>query len=197
MVKGTPIELAVILGAFYGLRRSEIVGLKWSAIDFERKTFTIKYTVTSASVDGKFVEVEKERTKTKSSRRTLPLVEPFEKLLLEIREQQADNKKICGKSYCADYLDFVYVNELGERVKPNFITDNFRQTLQKNEMRHIRFHDLRHSCASLLYANGVPLKNIQEWLGHSTINTTANIYTHLDYSTKIESANAILNIYPA
>ncbi len=60
-------------------------------------------------------------------------------------------------------------------------------------MRKIRFHDLRHSCASLLYANGV----IQEWLGHSDIATTSNIYTHLDYSSKVASAEAIMGVYHA
>ena len=59
-----------------------------------------------------------------------------------------------------------------------------------------RFHELSHSCASLLYDNGVSLKEIQEWLGHSDIGTTSNIYTHLDYSSKVSSANAILAFYP-
>ena len=65
-----------------------------------------------------------------------------------------------------------------------------------HQMKRIRFHDLRHSCASLLYANGVSLKEIQEWLGHSDISTTSNIYTHLDFSSKVSSANAIVNIFP-
>ncbi len=194
--KGTKLELAVILGAFYGLRRSEIVGLKWDAIDFEKKRFSIQYTVTETNIGGKQTIVEKERTKTKSSRRTLPIVEPFEKLLLELRTAQEENRRVCGRSYCTDYLEFVYVDELGQRIKPGYITMAFQKLLQKNGLKRIRFHDLRHSCASLLYAHGVSLKDIQEWLGHSTISTTANIYTHLDYSSKETSANAILNVFP-
>jgi integrase len=88
------------------------------------------------------------------------------------------------------------VDAMGSLVKPNFITQHFAQVLRKNNLKKIRFHDLRHSCASLLYANGVALKDIQEWLGHSDIGTTSNIYTHLDYSNKVSSANAILPAYP-
>ena len=196
-VNGKRIELAVILGAFYGLRRSEVVGLKWDAIDFERKTLTIKHTVTEVTLDGKQTIIEKDRTKTKSSYRTLPLVAPVEALLHALKAEHERNRKVCGKSYCQDYLDYIYVNELGERIKPGFITQNFEITLKNNGLKKIRFHDLRHSCASLLYANGVSLKEIQEWLGHSDISTTSNIYTHLDYSSKVSSANAILSVYPS
>ena len=80
---------------------------------------------------------------------------------------------------------------MGELVKPNFITQHFEIVLKNHGLKKIRFHDLRHSCASLLYANGVSLRDIQEWLGHSDIGTTSNIYTHLDYSSKVSSANAI------
>ena len=194
-VKGKPIELAVILGAFYGLRRSEAVGLRWDAIDYERKTLTIKHTVTQVNVDGKQTIVDKERTKTKSSYRTLPLVAPFEKLLHELKAEQEEHRRVCGNAYCTEFLDYIYVNEIGERIKPNFITQNFPLVLEKAGLRRIRYHDLRHSCASLLYANGVSLKDIQEWLGHSDISTTSNIYTHLDYSSKVSSANAILDCF--
>lgn len=85
---------------------------------------------------------------------------------------------------------------MGERIRPNFITQNFEITLKNNGLKKIRFHDLRHSCASLLYANGVSLKEIQEWLGHSDISTTSNIYTHLDFTSKVASAKAIIGIYP-
>lgn len=87
------------------------------------------------------------------------------------------------------------MNELGELVKPERLTTEFLKLLEKNGMRRIRHHDLRYSCASLLYANGVALKDIQEWLGHSDISTTGNIYTHLDYSSKIDSANAIMGFF--
>ena len=197
IVKGDPIELGVILGAFYGLRRSEAVGLKWDAIDFKKKTITIRHTVTQATIDGKSKIIQKDRTKTKSSYRSLPLVPPFEELLHRLKAQQELNQKLCGRSYCKKYTGYIYVNEIGELVKPGYITQHFPLVLQKNGLRKIRFHDLRHSCASLLYANGVSLKEIQEWLGHSDISTTSNIYTHLNFTSKVASANAIMGVYPS
>ena len=78
-------------------------------------------------------------------------------------------------------------------IKPHYVTESFPKLLKAKGMRQIRYHDLRHSCASLLLANGVPMKQIQEWLGHSDFSTTANIYAHLDYSSKLTSADAMLN----
>lgn len=190
-VAGTKLELPVLLGAFYGLRRSEIVGLKWSAVDFEQNTITINHTVTSCNLDGKCVIVAKDTTKTKSSRRTLPLVPYFHDKLLAVKTQQERNQKLCGRSYNKEFLEYICVDEIGDRFKPNYITSQFPKLLERNSFRKIRFHDLRHSCASLLLASGVPMKNIQEWLGHSDFSTTANIYAHLDYSSKLTSASAM------
>lgn len=194
IMKGDPMELAVLLAAFYGLRRSEVAGLKWDAIDFGKKTITIRHTVTQVSLEGKSALIGKDRTKTKSSYRTLPLVKPFEDALLRLKEQQTENRRLCGRSYNKDYLGYINVNEVGDLISPGFLTQHFPIVLERNGMRKIRFHDLRHSCASLLYTNGVSLKEIQEWLGHSDIATTSNIYTHLDYSSKVASANAILSV---
>lgn len=192
VVKDTRLELAVMLGAFYGFRRSEIVGLKWDAIDFKNNTITIRHTVTSCNIDGKHVEIASDTTKTKSSLRTLPLVPFFRGKLLALQEEQKENRRLCGRSYCKDYLDYICVDEMGERIKPGYVTTRFPIVLEQNNLRRIRFHDLRHSCASLLLANGVPMKQIQEWLGHSDFSTTANIYAHLDYSSKVSSANAMI-----
>ena len=102
------------------------------------------------------------------------------------------SSKLCGRSYCKEYLDYIFVNEMGERWKPRYLSDGFKRILEQNGLRRIRFHDLRHTCASLLLANNVPMKKIQEWLGHSKFSTTANIYAHLDYQSKISSAEAML-----
>ncbi len=190
--KGTRLELIVMLAAFYGLRRSEILGLKWNAIDFTGNTLTIRHTVTSCNLDGKQVLIASDRTKTKSSMRTLPLVSEFRNRLLERKDIEAHNRKMCGKSYNMDYAGYIFVDEMGNLIKPNYITDGFARLLRDNHLRRIRFHDLRHSCASLLLTGGVPMKQIQEWLGHSDFSTTANTYAHLDYSSKITSAEAML-----
>ena len=85
---------------------------------------------------------------------------------------------------------------MGYLIKPGYVTQHFRLVCDNHGLKHIRFHDLRHSCATLLYENGVDMKAIQEWLGHSNISTTLNIYTHLDYKNKVSSANAIIGILP-
>jgi integrase len=189
--KGHRLELGVIFGAFYGLRRSEIVGLRWESINFEANTITIEHTVTSALVDGKRVIIADDTTKSKSSYRTLPLVPSIRAKLLALKEEQRHNKELCGKSYNAAEGCYIYTDALGNRVKPNYLTSAFPEFLERNGFRRMRFHDLRHSCASLLLANGVSLKQIQEWLGHSDFAITANIYAHLEFDSKLASANAM------
>lgn len=190
-IKDTKLELPVLTAAFYGLRRGEVVGLKWDAIDFEKNTLTIKRTVTSVIIDGKQVDLEQESAKTKSSLRTLPLVGQFRDYFLDVQAAQEVNKRVCGNCYNYDYDGYIFVDELGDRIKPGYLTEEFPKCLEKHGLPRMRFHDLRHSCASLLLANGVPLKQIQEWLGHSDFSTTANIYAHLDYTSKLSSAQAM------
>lgn len=192
IIQGHPLEVAIKLAAFYGLRREEIIGLKWTAIDFENNTLTIQHTVTECNLDGKHIEVASDTAKTDSSLRTMPLVTNFRAMLLAKKEKQEHYRKLCGRSYCKEYLDYIFVNEMGERWKPRYLSDGFKRILEQNGLRRIRFHDLRHTCASLLLANNVPMKKIQEWLGHSDFSTTENIYAHLDYQPKISSAEAML-----
>lgn len=190
-LRGTKLELPVLVAAFYGFRRGEVLGLKWDAIDFERGTISVIRTVTTITLDGKQTEIEQQSAKTKSSLRTLPLIGSFREYFLQVKEAQELNKQICGNCYNHEYDGFVFVDELGERMRANYLTSAFPKFLEGHGLRRMRFHDLRHSCASLLLANGVPLKHIQEWLGHSDFTTTANIYAHLDYKSKITSAQAM------
>lgn len=195
VAQGDPLETCIKLAAYYGLRRSEVLGLRWSAIDFKNKTISIKHKVIEELVDGRYVPVGEDVLKTKSSYRTLPLIPVVEKLLLAEKEKQETFRKIFKKSYCLDYLDYICLDEMGKLFRPNYVTEHFAWLINKYDLKKIRFHDLRHSCASLLLANGISMKQIQVWLGHSTFATTADIYSHLDYSAQIESGQVMNSMY--
>jgi len=184
-VKGHKLELGVILGTFYGLRRAEIIGLRWESVNFEANTITIEHTVTVTNIDGKRVIVADDTTKSKASFRTLPLVPQFRTKLLAVKEEQEQYRKLCGKSYNKVESKYIYTDALGNRIKPDYLSSEFPKFLERNGFRRMRFHDTRHSCASLLLASGVPLKQIQEWLGHSDFAITANTYAHLEFNSKI------------
>ena len=140
----TKMELPVMLAAFYGLRRSEVIGLQWSAIDFERKIVTISRTFERINVDGKMVDVSKCRTKNKASFRSLPLIPAVEQALLKAQKRQQQQIKLCGGSYCKEYKDYICVDDMGHLVTPDYVTRVFREMLLKNGFRPIRYHDLRH-----------------------------------------------------
>ena len=142
--QGHKLELIIQLAAFYGLRRAEVMGLRWEAIDFEAKTLTIRHIVTSTRIDGKKILVEADRAKTKSSLRTLPLVDPIAERLKAVKEQQEYNQKICGNCYNQEYLGYVFVDAMGNLIQPDSVTTGFPQLLKENGLRKIRFHDLRH-----------------------------------------------------
>ena len=85
------------------------------------------------------------------------------------------------------------VDELGGLINPDYVTDMFGKIIKRNDLKRIRFHDLRHSCASLLLALGYSMKDIQEWLGHSNYQTTANLYSHIDPRNKKNMIQGLSN----
>lgn len=181
-VKGTALEFPVTMAAYYGLRREEVVGLKWDAIDFQYKQLTIKHMVTEAIINGRRVEIADDTTKTKKSFRTLPF-DPtgiVENMLLDMKAKQEEWKKTFGKMYNHQYDDHIFVRQDGKRYKVDWVTRTFKEFLKKNHLRIIRFHDLRHTCATMLRHTGVPMEDIQKFLRHSTITTTEGIYAHFD-----------------
>lgn len=195
VIQDNECKLPIMLTAMYGFRRSEVLGLKWNAIDFENKLISVQHKVLETKIDGKRKIYLSDKLKNQTSNRTLPLLPQAEKLLLDKKNEIEKNKVLLGKSYDNRYLDYVCVDNLGRLILPNRLTKNFIKILRRNNLRKIRFHDLRHSCASIMLSNGVPMKQIQEWLGHADFSTTANIYSHLDYSTKLNSANTMTNVF--
>ena len=102
-------------------------------------------------------------------------------------------KKAFRKGCCPDFEEYICTDVLGRLYRSDYVSEHFALLLKKNGLRHIRFHELRHSCTSLLLAKKVPMKMIREWLGHSDISTMANIYSHLDYQSKLSLANTMKN----
>ncbi len=188
-----PLRIVVILTAYYGLRRSEVIGLKWDAIDLVDNKILVKHKVIENRIDGIKAEGY-DVMKNDSSYRSLPLIPFIRDLLLEEKERQAEMQRMLRSSYNREYQEYICVDAIGDIITPRYVTDHFAVILRQNNLKKIRFHDLRHSCASLLLANKIPMKMIQDWLGHSDMGTTANIYSHIDYSSKIESATVIGNV---
>ena len=187
IIKNDVIEIPVLLATYYGLRRSEAVGLKWSAIDFDNDCLYINHTVVQVSgcanklVEGKLVA--KDRTKSIHSNRKLPLYKEVKDALLEKKRQIELNKQLLRGGYNQNYLDYVCVKDDGDIIKPNHITHRFLKIIRRNKLKEIRFHDLRHTIATELNANGVDLKAIGEFLGHGNLSTTKR-YAHPDERIK-------------
>lgn len=176
------------MGAYYGLRRSEILGLKWSAIDFEKKTITINHTV----VRVKTISAS-DTTKTHSSKRVLNLFDTAEKCLLKIHKEQEENKTFFQGDY-KNTSNYIFTWEDGTLYNPNYITKLFCKATKEFGRPEITLHNLRHSCASMLINRGWDLKKLQYWLGHTDTQTTLNIYAHFNRQRLNTSENDLSEI---
>jgi integrase len=154
-------------------------------VDFEEKTISIKHTV--VMVGNKMHK--KDRTKNDSSNATFPMSDKIALRLLKWREQQREYKALQPNSYIDE--GYICTKPTGELIHPNYITRHFLIILKNNNMPRIRFHDLRHSSASFLKSLGFDLKDIQVWLRHKDIQTTMNLYTHLDMEAKTNIADKL------
>jgi integrase len=184
LVEGRNIETPVLLTATYGLRRSETLGLKWGAIDLKHGTITIRHTVVG---NGAHM-ICSDTTKTSTSTRTLPLLPHIKDHLQQVRARQKEMKLLLGSAYSDS--DYICTWDDGRLIRPEYLSRTFKALLKDSDLPVIRYHDLRHSSASLLIANGFNLKQIQEWLGHSSITTT-NRYAHLQHDSTVTMADKI------
>ena len=141
------------------------------------------------TVCRQLVTVEKDSTKTKASRRGFPLTPKAKEIFQKAKESEQDMKELFGSAYVQN--DYVFKWPDGRTYSPDFLTKHFPKVAKACGLPVIRFHDLRHSCASVLLSEGFGIKDVQEWLGHSDIQTTANIYGHLDFSRKRSIADRL------
>ncbi len=184
--KKSNIVTPILLAAWFGMRRGEIMGLKWNCIDFDNRTLSVKGTIIKA---GKWVY--RETAKTKSSFRSFPMTDEAVHYLLALKEEQERNRAYYGKHYSNEGDGFVCVTAKGELVKPDYVTRHFEDVCKESGLRKLTLHELRHSNVSLLLSNGITLKEIQEWTGHSSYSTTADIYAHLQAQNKLKLSQSI------
>lgn len=187
-IKGTHLELPTFFSIYYGLRRSETAGLLWSNIDFKNK----KITIGNSLIEGEKRElINRKKLKTKSSYRTIELIPEVEFFLLDLKKKQEHFKNIFRNSYNKKYLDNICVKENGDIIKLGYITQKFKQITTQLGFENVHFHCLRHSFSTNMYNGGMDMKELQAWLGHSSISTTMDTYSHLLEKKSKKSAKII------
>lgn len=174
----------MILGLFYGLRRSEACGMRWQDIDFKEEKMTVRNTVVKTKT-----LIEHEETKSPKSRCTMFLIPETISYLKRLKAKQAENRLLLGRDYTDG--DHVCVWPDGRPVTPDHVSHAFRKFLIKHELPLIRYHELRHTAGSLLLTQGLSVKQIQEYLGHEKAATTLDIYSHLSVEGRKESAQTM------
>jgi integrase len=171
-VRDERLEALYLLTITLGLRRGEVLGLKWTEVDFDVLTLQIKPAL--QRVNGR---LELSETKTERSRRPLPLLDFVTKSLRHHRTRQLEERLIAGSGWHDS--GFAFTTRIGTPIDPANLLDDFKRILKKAELPDIRFHDLRHSAASLLLALNIHPRVVMELLGHSQISLTMNTYSHV------------------
>jgi integrase len=174
-------EIAIRLG----LRRGEILGLRWRDIDLTSNTLTVNQTL--VRITGQGIAVSK--PKSEAAHRALPMPDPVTRALLARRAQQTDDREIADTDWTK--TDLVFTGPTGKPLEPTGIHGEFQRLCDQAAIRRVRFHDLRHTCATLLLESGVDIKTIQHILGHANINITASTYAHVRRGLQHDAVNRL------
>ena len=188
-IKGHRLELPLTLCLFYGLRREEVLGLKWNAIRDNNKLY-IEHTVAKVRMI-----VRKDRVKTGASYRYYPISVPLLERFEEVRKQQEVNKRRFGKDYY--FSDYIFTWENGHPYSPDYLTHAFKKIVRRNPQLDdsLTLHSLRASCVSILIHSGVDLKDVQDWVGHRDIQTTMNIFARTNEKQKQQAEAKMLKTF--
>ena len=165
------------MGLSLGLRRGELLGLRWRDVDLDAGTLTVRHQVQKQGGDWRFVE-----PKSRESRRALPMPPFLVESLRAHRTRQLAQRFAAGPIW-QDH-DLVFPTEVGTPQDGMNVTHRFAAQLRAAGLPHMRLHDLRHGAATLLLASGFTLREVQEILGHSTFRMTADIYGHISQDVK-------------
>ncbi|MBV4429038.1 tyrosine-type recombinase/integrase [Clostridium tyrobutyricum] len=179
-----------------GLREGEIIGLKWNDIDFKNCTVSIKRAIKGVTlIEGnkRQYRLIEQTPKTKNSIRTIPFPENLVPILKKHKLQQKEEQIKAGSAYTKN--DYIFCTELGLPIDPRNLRRSYERVLKRYNIPYKKFHSLRHTFATRLFENGVPLKTVQMLLGHSNINITANIYTHVMPPEKFKAIDKINSIF--
>ncbi|WP_230596312.1 MULTISPECIES: tyrosine-type recombinase/integrase [Nocardiaceae] len=169
--------------AMHGMRRGEIAGLRWEDVDLDKAK--LKVANTRIAVGSDIIEGP---PKTKKSRRTLPISKPLEAALRAARAQQARDKLSLGEHY--QESEYVVRLPSGQAVHPNLLTFRWKKILESAQLKHVRLHDARHTCATLMHLQGIPIAVIAAWLGHASAAFTLSVYTHSQEDALLDAAKS-------
>lgn len=185
----SPIRIAVELCSIYGFRRSEVLGLKWHNVDFENESIRICETLQQSTKAITGSTNYTDGTKNRSSNGTMPMTKRAKTLLQEQRKRQLQNQQLLGDGYIVN--DYVCTFDNGKEITPNYLSRTFHKVIVNSDLPQIRLHDLRHSAASNLLAQGFSVVQVADWLRHSNPATTLKFYAHVDKSSKMAIAKAL------
>ena len=202
-VRGRRLEALYLVALMLGLRQGEALGLRWSDIDLEAGTLSVRHQLQIVDKVPQLVE-----PKTVKSRRTLPLPPDVVTALREHRRRQLEERLLAGSRWGGkgrlvsaaperrEPWDLVFTSTIGTPLDPSNVTKDYKATLVAAGLTERRYHDLRHSCASFLAARGVSQRIAMEILGHSQLSTTSQIYTHPDADQLRESVGRLSDLFP-
>jgi integrase len=189
-VKGDPLETLITVAVSVGVRRGEALGLRWSDVDLETGSMAVDHSL--QRLEGKWKICP---TKSRKARRTINLPTRSLEALRAHRKAQLQERIRKGQLWMGDKLgecsDLVFTNEYGLPLDETYVTKHFQRLVKATGLPHMRFHDLRHSCATLLLVQQVPMKFVQELLGHSTMKMTSDLYSHIVPEIRRETASAM------
>ena len=172
--RGERLEALFVLAVTTGMRQGELLGLRWSAVDLEKGTVQVQVGLQRTKEGYELVP-----PKTKKSRRLVMLTEPAKEALKRHRTNQTAERLLAGDHWKND-LDLVFTNQTGGPLDSTYLLRRcFRPLLKKAGLPEVRFHDLRHTAATLLMSLGVHQKVVSEMLGHSTVLITQDLYSHV------------------